>query len=1744
MSGAPPSEGAPLHPRLRQLFEDAAPDAQALSATIRRHWGRGMPTDRPAQLLDLCASDDRLRGPDGEALDPEALSQAIRNGHGCGATDNVPAIFVAWVDGSLALAERRQLMRLSEELGTSVHVVSIEAGAAALTVVEPSPGSAALRGIMRCHADAPAPTPAAAAVCRAVATIDYLRFGAEQAHSAKMDTFRTQVRPALAELLAIARSDEPEAADAQAVLFFAFPELDPNGRPARPFFGGPRLPALARLLYAQPLTLEERLDLMAKSLNAADTAVLRTDRVLPPSAWEEDDEVFREAVRTAEAAVAETLGARESNGGIGILNPYCESFIVAALRGDIAAIWDGFGLGNTRSLSVGMPHGVAGFLLAALQAARAVNVARESVGLEPLDIWTVLSLGDADIQANVRMWIEKLEQGLAAAGDDVPDELQEALDALDGGLGEARQRLLGDLEQVTDEAVSVLGHFSSLAQERFGVTMDVNLSSIVAHEPAYQLLHQALLAEKGPFGHMTPVEREYFAAQLAEQMTYLAALGAFDTPLVKLAWEWLGANTEMAFNDATRDVFGDDSLIDVVTRADIGRFGSAGSPYFHTREGDPRTLLRSNIDTILDLLDIASPRNPRAHSLANMQEIVDLWEEIIGPLTAHKIPPGYREVYPSGDRTFMLHLPADVLAEKLSALGQWLTSNIVPSLDTSKHTKGARLALEMRPPGVRRLFGMSGFENNPLSLPYDMRMEWLTQQLDDHIESWIPVRPDERSAWFQFSFHLRTPAGRPAHAVIRSRPLGLRLTGHPLPGILNERLANWSARWGVAVAPIKIVANEAMERATRRDHSTAPIMRGGTFEVWLPENDRHIKREMLREQARISNDRIKLLALRPGPVQPAAPAAIPAALAETAAREWTAAMRAWEDAGRVEEPPVLACEGEVPQAPFEQWQAQMQEWWLYRSDPKAAVAQWRARTAVERRGLSLMRAEIDLTLSGRKDLSLEEAVVIAVAPGIDRRLVESARKHCLYAGLEAYAGWVAVGGAASIKLSGESALQMGQLHIDSPYALAYAHRRAIGSMPTRGLTNGHLLKPGMLHPMGVVVERIAHQMGGVEAFSAALGGDEEAVARFDALAAQAVQRLERDPAGFLTEEPAWTRIDNPAPRVPPAPRRATPPLASDSVQTVLCQQMSDALAALGLDRGFVRALGPAPAHFGDFQLHLGAVAASAAVSPAQMAERLQAQLAMQPEFEQIARVEVVGPYLNLRLTDACIAERLERMRTDPRLDVPQLAEPIRTLVDMLGINAAKEMHVGHLRSTGLGDLLSRVFEFVGYEVHSHNHLGDWGTPFGMLFGYVLDRHEDMEGLQIGRLGDIYRGGKVLFDEDPDFRNRALQLVARLQDGDQELIALWRRMVDVSLEHVDDICAQLGVIRPEPRGESTYNDLLPGLVEELLAGGFAQESEGAVVMYLDGFNNMFGQPQGLLLRKSMGGYLYATTDIAALRHRVQVLGAQRLVYVIGLPQARHIAMVEAAAHKGRLIPPDAHIELAGFGSILGRDGKPYKTRSGESFKLVELLSLALERALAHLQARIERKNSHLAAKGLPLIDASGPALQQTAEQLARAVIRFSDVARTRNKDYRFDPDGMLDFDGSPVVDALYAHLRASRLQERARSEGVDTEPPIPQGAAAPHWEPAERELAVELMRLGDVLHRIADRAEPHWLAGYLDELSKRFSRFYAECPVFGTPDAPVDPERTRVRLQLAELARRTLGQCVQFLGVEAEKVTVM
>jgi arginyl-tRNA synthetase len=545
--------------------------------------------------------------------------------------------------------------------------------------------------------------------------------------------------------------------------------------------------------------------------------------------------------------------------------------------------------------------------------------------------------------------------------------------------------------------------------------------------------------------------------------------------------------------------------------------------------------------------------------------------------------------------------------------------------------------------------------------------------------------------------------------------------------------------------------------------------------------------------------------------------------------------------------------------------------------------------------------------------------------------------------------------------------------------------------------------------------------------------------------------------------------------------------------------------------------------FGDYQSNVAlGLARRLSKKPRDLGAELCALL---PIEDMCAPPELSGPgFINFRMLDSFVASELAAIQVDPRLGVAQAPSARRVVVDFSSPNLAKEMHIGHLRSTIIGDSIARLLEFLGHDVVRLNHVGDWGTQFGMLIQHVRESSpevlDDPSTLLIDDLEAFYVRAKQRFDQEPAFQQAARQAVVDLQAGEPSARVIWEAFCDESLRHCHEVYRTLDVELVD-RGESFYNSMLPGVVEDLLSSGLAVEHEGAICFFLEGWLNRDKQPMPLMVRKSDGGYNYDTTDLAAARHRVEEERADRIIYVTDLRQKQHFDMLFAGVRKAGWAGDPISLEHVGFGMVLGSDRKPYRTRDGGTVKLREVLQEAERRA-----ALVVEKNSERLQQLTPR------QRQRIAEVVGVGAVKYADLSHNAASDYVFDWDTMLDLHGNTAVYMLYAYARIRSIGRRAGVEFDDLPPDVP--IRVEH--PSEVALGKLLLEFVSVIEQFATELRPHVLTDYLYQLSRAYSTFYDRERGVRVVDAT--PEETRLsRLRLCDLTARTLKIGLSLLGIE-------
>ncbi|MEU5061331.1 arginine--tRNA ligase [Streptomyces sp. NPDC056121] len=543
----------------------------------------------------------------------------------------------------------------------------------------------------------------------------------------------------------------------------------------------------------------------------------------------------------------------------------------------------------------------------------------------------------------------------------------------------------------------------------------------------------------------------------------------------------------------------------------------------------------------------------------------------------------------------------------------------------------------------------------------------------------------------------------------------------------------------------------------------------------------------------------------------------------------------------------------------------------------------------------------------------------------------------------------------------------------------------------------------------------------------------------------------------------------------------------------------------------------------DFQANgILALAKKAKANPRELAATVLDAL---PANDVIKDVEVSGPgFLNITIADKAIIETLAARAADDRLGVPFQQDAGTTVIDYAQPNVAKEMHVGHLRSAVIGAAMVEILEFTGEKVVRRHHIGDWGTQFGMLIQYLLEHpHElDHEGgkedgeAAMSSLNRLYKASRALFDSDEEFKARSRDRVVALQAGDAETIALWQRFVDESKIYFYSVFNKLDmqIDDPDVVGESGYNDMLEETCRILEESGVAVRSEGALCVFFDDVLGPDGNKVPLIVKKSNGGYGYAATDLSAIRDRVQNLKASTLLYVVDARQSLHFKMVFETARRAGWLNEDVKAHQLAFGTVLGKDGKPFKTREGETVRLVDLLDEAIDRATSVVREKAEK------------VGLAEEEIVENGVYVGIGAVKYADLSTSAVRDYKFDLDQMVSLNGDTSVYLQYAYARIRSIFGKAGDRRPLAHPEL-------ELAPAERALGLHLDQFGETLAEVASSYEPHKLAAYLYQLASLYTTFYDQCPVVKPAPAPEVAEN---RLFLCDLTARTLHQGMALLGI--------
>ncbi|WP_032091981.1 arginine--tRNA ligase [Necropsobacter rosorum] len=570
-----------------------------------------------------------------------------------------------------------------------------------------------------------------------------------------------------------------------------------------------------------------------------------------------------------------------------------------------------------------------------------------------------------------------------------------------------------------------------------------------------------------------------------------------------------------------------------------------------------------------------------------------------------------------------------------------------------------------------------------------------------------------------------------------------------------------------------------------------------------------------------------------------------------------------------------------------------------------------------------------------------------------------------------------------------------------------------------------------------------------------------------------------------------------------------------NIQSILSDKIKQAMIKAGADAqcdASVRQSGKP--QFGDYQANgIMAAAKKLGQNPREFAQQVIDRLDLQGMAE---KTEIAGPgFINIFLAKHWLAENLQQALDDEKLGV-RTSQKQTVVADYSSPNVAKEMHVGHLRSTIIGDAVVRTLEFLGNKVIRANHVGDWGTQFGMLIAYLEKmENEHASAMQLSDLEAFYRAAKEHYDNDPDFAEKARGYVVKLQGGDEYCRTMWKKLVDITMRQNQHNYTRLNVTLTEKdvMGESLYNPMLPGIVADLKTQGLAVEDDGAWVVYLQEFKNKDGDPMGVIIQKKDGGYLYTTTDIAAAKYRYETLHADRALVFSDTRQSQHMQQAWLITRKAGYVPDSFQLEHKNFGMMLGKDGKPFKTRSGGTVKLADLLDEALERA----DKLISQKSTALSAQEKAAV----------VEAVGIGAVKYADLSKNRTTDYVFDWDNMLSFEGNTAPYMQYAYTRIRSIFNKAAisAESLSTAP-------IKLDDEKERLLAIKLLQFEEAVQIVGRDGTPHILCAYLYELAGLFSAFYEHCPILNADD-----EIKLSRLKLALLTAKTLKQGLDLLGIK-------
>ena len=578
-----------------------------------------------------------------------------------------------------------------------------------------------------------------------------------------------------------------------------------------------------------------------------------------------------------------------------------------------------------------------------------------------------------------------------------------------------------------------------------------------------------------------------------------------------------------------------------------------------------------------------------------------------------------------------------------------------------------------------------------------------------------------------------------------------------------------------------------------------------------------------------------------------------------------------------------------------------------------------------------------------------------------------------------------------------------------------------------------------------------------------------------------------------------------------------------NIRQLLADKVITAMVAAGLPEYTNPALSiSSRPQFGDYQANgvMGA-AKKLKTNPRELALKVVEQL----DLSGIAsKIELAGPgFINIHLDPTWLAAQLHNIGEDKKLGVTQQETPQNVVVDYSAPNLAKEMHVGHLRSTIIGDAVVGALEFRGNKVIRQNHMGDWGTQFGMLIAHLSDKllGQEVAETALADLENFYREAKVRFDNEEGFADRARDYVVKLQSGDTDCAKLWQQFIDISIAHSEEIYTKLNVTltRKDIMGESSYNHDLSKVIDELMAQEIAVEDQGAKVVFIEEMANKDGDPSVFIVQKSGGGYLYATTDLSACRYRSGKLKADRIIIFTDARQSLHFKQVEIVARKAGFLPDTVGYDHCPFGMMMGNDGKPFKTRTGGTIKLAELLDEAVTRA----SEVIREKNP----------DYSEDKLNEIACKVGIGAVKFADLSKNRTSDYIFNWKTMLSFEGATAPYLQYAYSRIQSIFSKANVEKASTTQ-INIATSIKIIEPQEKALALKILQLEDVIDAVISECTPNLLCNYLYELASLYMSFYEACPILKDG---IDEDVKHSRLALCQLISLTLKSGLDILGIE-------